>query len=250
MAFGVGLHQLYIETGEAKRVSQGRSKPQNRPTRSGDTNRGSNAPQRAPAQRAATSTPKPPAEEKQPKPDQPIPDDPQAYGLALKTAIAQKDALETERLIDAAEGFEDRWIALIEAVDSPQPLDWIGRQLERKGVADTPRIKAAFTARFKEINGAIPVTPDAPAVAAAEPVPDFRTEAERAVREDNAMAFAELGKTAGDDATKWAVLIDVAMRAEALDWIGRQLDAKRMHDGNMKALIKARKTELAAMVAG
>jgi hypothetical protein len=112
MAFGVGLHQLYIETGEAKRVQK--------PQRNGGQ-------VRAMARPAAQSRPEPRQSELKPANDK-------QFGNEVRQAMASRDATAFRKLVDDANDHVGRWVALVQAAESPQALDWIKRQIERKGV--------------------------------------------------------------------------------------------------------------------
>jgi hypothetical protein len=103
MAFGVGLHQLYIETGEAKRVQK---------------------PQRGRVQAMSR-----PADEPRQLSDK-------QFGAEVRKAMAARDAGAFRKLVDDADAQTGRWIALVQAAESPQALDWIKRQIERKGVGN------------------------------------------------------------------------------------------------------------------
>jgi hypothetical protein len=104
MAFGVGLRQLYIETGEARRVQ----KPNRAPVRA----------MSRPAQNSA-----PPVADKE-------------FGDEVREAMAARDAGAFRKLVEDADEKIGRWIALVQAAESPQSLDWIKRQIERKGVGN------------------------------------------------------------------------------------------------------------------
>ena len=103
MAFGVGLQQLYIETGTAKRVT----KPQRAPVRA--TNR--------------TGEQESIAADKR-------------FGAEVREAMAARDADLFRKLVGDANDNQARWIALVQAAESPQALDWIKRQIERKGLGN------------------------------------------------------------------------------------------------------------------
>jgi hypothetical protein len=112
MAFGVGLHQLYIETGEAKRVQK--------PQRNGGQ-------VRAMARPAAQQRSEPRQSELKPANDK-------QFGNEVRQAMASRDATAFRKLVDDANDHVGRWVALVQAAESPQALDWIKRQIERKGV--------------------------------------------------------------------------------------------------------------------
>jgi hypothetical protein len=114
MAFGVGLHQLYIETGEAKRVQ----KPRNGQVRA----------MSRPAQERAPE-PRKPAQDEKPVSDK-------QFGADVRQAMAARDATAFRKLVDDANEHVGRWVALVQAAESPQALDWIKRQIERKGVGN------------------------------------------------------------------------------------------------------------------
>ena len=103
MAFGVGLQQLYIETGNAKRVTK---------------------PQRAPV-RALNRT----GEQETVAADK-------RFGAEVREAMAARDADLFRKLVGDANDNQSRWIALVQAAESPQALDWIKRQIERKGLGN------------------------------------------------------------------------------------------------------------------
>jgi hypothetical protein len=103
MAFGVGLQQLYIETGNAKRVSR----PQRAPVRA--INRG--------AEQETVAADK-------------------RFGAEVREAMAARDADLFRKLVGDANDNQSRWIALVQAAESPQALDWIKRQIERKGLGN------------------------------------------------------------------------------------------------------------------
>jgi hypothetical protein len=99
MAFGVGLHQLYIETGNAKRVTR----PQRAPVRAVSRNEG----QQALAESAAAER-------------RPITD--KRFGAEVREAMAARDADAFRKLIDEADEHVGRWVALVQAAESPQAL--------------------------------------------------------------------------------------------------------------------------------
>lgn len=103
MAFGVGLRQLYIETGNARRVPR---------------------PQRAPVR------PVTPAAD-----ESPVPND-KRFGAEVREAMATRDADLFRKLVDDASDNNGRWIALVHAAESPQALEWIKRQIEHKGLGN------------------------------------------------------------------------------------------------------------------
>jgi hypothetical protein len=113
MAFGVGLHQLYIETGNAKRVTR----PQRAPVRNQrqDVNHATGEIQDAPKQRPVTD---------------------KTFGTQVREAMVNRDADAFRKLIDDADEHVGRWVALVQAAESPQALEWIKRQIERKGVGN------------------------------------------------------------------------------------------------------------------
>jgi hypothetical protein len=115
MAFGVGLHQLYIETGEAKRVQKprnGQVRAMSRPAQE----------QRAPESRKPAPSEKPVTDKQ--------------FGSDVRQAMAARDATAFRKLVDDANEHVGRWVALVQAAESPQALDWIKRQIERKGVSN------------------------------------------------------------------------------------------------------------------
>ncbi len=115
MAFGVGLHQLYIETGEAKRSS--------RP----NTNRGRDTVRQVARQatpNAATGG-APAAEMTDTK-----------FGSEVRKAITARNGETLRQLVDEAGEHVGRWIALVKAADSDSALDWVEKQIERRGVGN------------------------------------------------------------------------------------------------------------------
>lgn len=114
MTFGVGLHQLYIETGEAKRAQKpGRQPPRNQAS----SQRATSRPQTL--QHAAKTT---------------MPDD--VFGPEVRRAIEEKDGERLRQLVDEAGENVARWIALVKACDRVEALDWTVKQIERRGIAD------------------------------------------------------------------------------------------------------------------
>lgn len=104
MAFGVGLAQMYIEVGQAKRNPRGRQQNQPRQDR---------AP-RAPSNGTLSD---------------------KQFQEQVTAAMQNHDADTFRKLVDEGAGEHiGRWVALLQAAESPQALDWIRRQLERKGI--------------------------------------------------------------------------------------------------------------------
>jgi hypothetical protein len=103
MAFGVGLQQLYIETGNARRVT----KPQRQQVRAVSRANGD-----------STNA------------------DDKRYGAEVREAMAARDADLFRKLVDDASDHQGRWIALVQAAESPHALEWIKRQIERKGLGN------------------------------------------------------------------------------------------------------------------
>jgi len=56
------------------------------------------------------------------------------FGNEVRQAMASRDATAFRKLVDDANDHVGRWVALVQAAESPQALDWIKRQIERKGV--------------------------------------------------------------------------------------------------------------------
>jgi hypothetical protein len=104
MAFGVGLHQLYIE-------------PNGAPV-------GAVSPNAGPQALAESA-----AAERRPITDK-------RFGAEVREAMAARDADAFRKLIDEADEHVGRWVALVQAAESPQALEWIKRQIERKGVGN------------------------------------------------------------------------------------------------------------------
>jgi hypothetical protein len=116
MAFGVGLHQLYIETGEAKRA--------NRPNQ----NRGRGENVRAVSRQTTpnTSTGGGQAAEMSDA----------KFGSEVRKAITSRNGETLRQLVDEAGEHVGRWIALVKAADSDQALEWVERQIERRGIGN------------------------------------------------------------------------------------------------------------------
>jgi hypothetical protein len=58
------------------------------------------------------------------------------FGQQVREAMAARDATMFRKLVEEARDETGRWIALVQAAESPQALDWIKRQIERNGVAN------------------------------------------------------------------------------------------------------------------
>ena len=58
------------------------------------------------------------------------------FGAEVREAMAARDADAFRKLIDEADEHVGRWVALVQAAESPQALEWIKRQIERKGVGN------------------------------------------------------------------------------------------------------------------
>jgi hypothetical protein len=116
MAFGVGLHQLYIETGEAKRAQ----KPANR-------NRGEQVRpvSRQTTPNATTGGGRQAAEMNDAR-----------FGSEVRKAITNRNGETLRQLVDEAGEHVGRWIALVKAADSDQALEWVERQIERRGIGN------------------------------------------------------------------------------------------------------------------
>lgn len=108
MAFGVGLTQLYIETGEAKRSQ----KPANR-------------------QRQSQQRTKPPTHT---QPDPARSDT--RFGSEVRKAITARNGETLRQLVDEAGEHVGRWIELVNAADSDQALEWVEKQIERRGIGN------------------------------------------------------------------------------------------------------------------
>ncbi len=113
MAFGVGLHQLYIETGEARRAQK--------PNRGRDNLR-----QVARQSTPNTSTGGAPAAEMTDT----------RFGSEVRKAITARNGDTLRQLVGEAGEHVGRWIALVKAADSDQALEWVEKQIERRGIGN------------------------------------------------------------------------------------------------------------------
>ncbi len=116
MAFGVGLHQLYIETGEAKRQqrpNQNRNRDTFRPASRQTT---PNASTGGGGQAAEMSDTK--------------------FGSEVRKAITARNGETLRQLVDEAGEHVGRWIALVKAADSDQALEWVEKQIERRNIGN------------------------------------------------------------------------------------------------------------------
>lgn len=134
MGFGVGLRQLYIETGEAKRVQ----KPGRRPN---------------PQQRNV-------------KTPETVSMTDEQFAIQLKEAMRDRDASQFRQLVKEAEARIPRWITLVQSADSAQSLEWIARQAEKAGAfnevikATIERQKVSIgITETKTVNPDLPATP-------------------------------------------------------------------------------------------
>jgi hypothetical protein len=134
MEFGVGLHQLYIETGEAKRAKKaGRN--------TGNTARTTQRPpvrQHPPAQARETLT------EAQ-------------FDEKVRQAVGMKNGQQMLELIEDAQDMIGRWCVLVNATESPQALDWVEAKAKHKGI-DSQLVKDAIEKRRAEKNWPAPAT--------------------------------------------------------------------------------------------
>lgn len=117
MAFGVGLHQLYIETGEARRAQR----PNANRSRERDTIR---AVSRQTTPNASTGT-APAAELSDAK-----------FGSEVRKAITSRNGENLRQLVDEAGEHVGRWIALVKAADSDGALEWVEKQIERRAIGN------------------------------------------------------------------------------------------------------------------
>ena len=69
------------------------------------------------------------------------------FGAEVREAMAARDADLFRKLVGDANDNQARWIALVQAAESPQALDWIKRQIERKGLATTSSTANSASAR-------------------------------------------------------------------------------------------------------
>ena len=74
------------------------------------------------------------------------------FGAEVRKAMAARDAGAFRKLVDDADSQTGRWIALVQAAESPQALDWIRRQIERKDVGND-LLEAEIAKRQEQLAG-------------------------------------------------------------------------------------------------
>jgi hypothetical protein len=84
------------------------------------------------------------------EPVQQISDD--EFGRQVRDAMVNRDADQFRELIDKAGEEIGRWTALVQASESAQALEWIKRQIERKGIQDE-QLERAVIVREEQITG-------------------------------------------------------------------------------------------------
>jgi hypothetical protein len=112
MEFGVGLHQLYIETGEAKRAKKaGRN--------TGATGRTTQRPQTQQHQQKQAREPLTDAE----------------FDEKVRLAVGMKNSQQMMDLVEDAADLTGRWCVLVNATESIQALDWVAAKYKHAGLS-------------------------------------------------------------------------------------------------------------------
>jgi hypothetical protein len=112
MSFGVGLNQLYIETGEAKRAKKaGRN--------TGATGRTTQRPQTQQHQQKQAREPLTDAE----------------FDEKVRLAVGMKNSQQMMDLVEDAADLTGRWCVLVNATESIQALDWVAAKYKHAGLS-------------------------------------------------------------------------------------------------------------------
>jgi hypothetical protein len=119
MSFGVGLNQLYIETGEAKRAKKpGRN--------TGATGRTTQRPQTRQHQPTQAREPLTDAE----------------FDERVRQAVGGKNAQQMMELVDDAQDLTGRWCVLVNATESIQALAWVAAKYKHAGLSAEAVLRA------------------------------------------------------------------------------------------------------------